>query len=90
MPTLKEVEELLKKESVLLDELAKALIEKEELEYDEIDQICRTYGKTPQRRIEFEGLLQRFRQSFFAEPGKIEPTKSLENKPEKQEPNTPV
>ncbi len=66
------VEILLKKESVLLDELAKALIEKEELEYDEIDQICRRYGKTPQRRIEFEGLLQRFRQSLFTEPPKVE------------------
>ncbi len=66
----KDVEELLTKESALLDALAKALIEKEELEYDEIDQICRKFGKTEQRRIEFEGLLQRFRQSFFTDPAK--------------------
>lgn len=75
-----EVDDLLKKEATLLDELAKALIQKEELEYDEIDQICRTYGKTPQRRIEFEGLLQRFRQSFFTEPGKA-PTSPQLNAP---------
>jgi cell division protease FtsH len=61
------VDELLKKESVLLDELAKALLAKEELEYDEIDKICQTYGKTGERRIEFEGVLQRFRKSYYGE-----------------------
>ncbi len=76
------VEELLKKEAVLLDELAKALIEKEELEYDEIDAICRRYGKTATRRIEFDGLLQRFRQSFFNN----ELNTKLNSAPEKKEP----
>ncbi len=77
------VEELLVKESALLDELAKALIDKEELEYDEIDTICRRYGKTPTRRIEFDGLLQRFRQSFFNN----EPNTKLNSDPEEKEPD---
>lgn len=42
---LKEVEELLKKEEPLLDRLAKELIAKEELNYDEIEAIFKEFGK---------------------------------------------
>lgn len=42
---LKEVEELLTKERNLLDEFARRLFEKEELEYDEITQLFQEYGK---------------------------------------------
>ena len=55
------VENLLKDEVVLLDTLAKRLIEKTELEYMEIDQICQEYGKRKERAIEKDGLLARFR-----------------------------
>lgn len=43
---LKEAEELLKKEEALLDRLAKELIGKEELNYDEIEAIFKEFGKT--------------------------------------------
>lgn len=43
---LKEVTELLKKEEPLLDRLAKELIAKEELNYDEIEAIFKEFGKT--------------------------------------------
>jgi len=43
---LKEVTELLKKETPLLDRLAKELIIKEELNYDEIEAIFKEFGKT--------------------------------------------
>ena len=56
-----EVSSFLKKESLLLDQLSKKLLEKEELEYNEIDSICRQYGITKERYIEKEGLLQNFR-----------------------------
>ncbi|MDP3804079.1 MAG: AAA family ATPase [Candidatus Omnitrophota bacterium] len=42
---LKDVEELLKKEQPLLERFAKELLEKEELDYDEIDSIFKEYGK---------------------------------------------
>jgi cell division protease FtsH len=42
---LKEVTELLKKEELLLDRLAKELIAKEELNYDEIEAIFKEFGK---------------------------------------------
>ncbi|MCM8800856.1 MAG: AAA family ATPase [Candidatus Omnitrophica bacterium] len=42
---LKEVEELLKKESALLDRFAQELLIKEELEYDEIEAIFKEFGK---------------------------------------------
>ena len=42
---LKEVEELLKKEDALLERLAKELIAKEELNYDEIEAIFKEFGK---------------------------------------------
>lgn len=42
---LKDVEELLTKERVILDRFAKELLEKEELDYDEIDAIFKEYGK---------------------------------------------
>lgn len=42
---LKDVDELLKKERVLLDRFANELLTKEELEYDEIEAIFREYGK---------------------------------------------
>jgi cell division protease FtsH len=44
---LKDVEDLLKKERVILDRFAKELTEKEELEYDEIEAIFKEYGKEP-------------------------------------------
>ena len=43
---LKEVEELLAKEWVVVERFAKELLEKEELEYDEIESIFKEYGKT--------------------------------------------
>jgi cell division protease FtsH len=43
---LKEVEDLLKKESVLLDRFASELLTKEELDYDEIEAIFKEYGKS--------------------------------------------
>jgi len=43
---LKDVEELLRKESALLDRFANELIEKNELEYDEIEAIFAECGKT--------------------------------------------
>ena len=42
---LKEVGELLKKEEPLLERLAKELIAKEELNYDEIEAIFKEFGK---------------------------------------------
>lgn len=42
---LREVEELLKKEDALLERLAKELIAKEELNYDEIEAIFKEFGK---------------------------------------------
>ncbi|MFH1459817.1 MAG: AAA family ATPase [Candidatus Omnitrophota bacterium] len=44
---LKEVTELLKKEKKLLDRFAQELLEKEELEYDEIEEIFAEHGTTP-------------------------------------------
>ena len=43
----REVEELLTKERPILDRFAKELLEKEELEYDEIEVIFKEYGKSP-------------------------------------------
>ena len=43
----KDVEELLTKERKILDRFAKELIEKQELEYDEIEAIFKEYGKNP-------------------------------------------
>jgi cell division protease FtsH len=42
---LKDVEDLLEKEKPLLDRFVKELLEKEELDYDEIDAIFKEYGK---------------------------------------------
>ena len=42
---LKDVEELLVKERVLLDRFAKELLDREELDYDDIDAIFKEYGK---------------------------------------------
>jgi len=42
---LKEAEELLKKEELLLERLAKELVAKEELNYDEIEAIFKEFGK---------------------------------------------
>jgi cell division protease FtsH len=43
---LKEVEELLKRESSLLDRFAQELLAKEELDYDEIEAIFKEFGKS--------------------------------------------
>jgi len=43
---LKEVEELLKKEWPIVERFVKELLEKDELEYDEIEGIFKEYGKT--------------------------------------------
>jgi ATP-dependent Zn protease len=45
---LKDVEELLKKEWQIVERFVKGLLEKEELEYDEIEAIFKEYGKTHQ------------------------------------------
>lgn len=42
---LKEVEDVLRRESALLERLAKELVEKEELNYDEIEAIFKEFGK---------------------------------------------
>ena len=42
---LKEVEDLLVKERTILDRFAKELLDKEELDYDEIEAIFKEYGK---------------------------------------------
>jgi len=42
---LKDVEDLLRKEKKILDRFAKELLEKEELEYDDIEAIFKEYGK---------------------------------------------
>ncbi|MCM8814217.1 MAG: AAA family ATPase [Candidatus Omnitrophica bacterium] len=44
---LKEVERLLRKERPILERFARELMEKEELEYDEIEAIFKEYGKKP-------------------------------------------
>lgn len=59
-----ETEQLLTTESELLDKLSDALLEKDELEYEEIDAICQKYGKTKVRKIEEAGLLKQFRDAF--------------------------
>jgi cell division protease FtsH len=59
-----DVEALLIKESALLDKLANSLLQKDELEYEEIDEICQQYGQTKVRKIEEEGLLKQFRTTF--------------------------
>jgi cell division protease FtsH len=51
----KEVEELLTKDRVILDRFAKELLEKEELEYDEIEAIFKEYGKTSISKDESAG-----------------------------------
>ena len=43
---LREVTELLRKEEPLLDRLAKELLKKEELNYDEIEAIFKEFGKS--------------------------------------------
>jgi len=43
---LKEVEELLKKEEPLLERLARELVAKEELNYDEVEAIFNEFGKS--------------------------------------------
>jgi len=48
---LKEVDDLLKAERPILDRFAKELLEKEELEFDEIEAIFKEYGKSSQRAV---------------------------------------
>ena len=43
---MKDVEELLASEKEILDRFVKELLEKEELDYDEIDAIFKEYGKS--------------------------------------------
>ncbi|MDD5504994.1 MAG: AAA family ATPase [Candidatus Omnitrophica bacterium] len=49
---LVETEALLKKEWDIVERLVKELLEKEELEYDEVDRIFKEYGKSPIRANE--------------------------------------
>ncbi len=83
------VDEILSKEIDLLDEMVKQLMEKEELEYDEIVDICQKHGKTKIRRLESEGLLQRFRDSNLSDDLKEKLAKNeetpLEENPKKEE-----
>ena len=46
---MKEVEELLRKEIVIFERFAKELVEREELDYDEIEAIFKEYGKSNPR-----------------------------------------
>ena len=46
---MKEVEELLKRESVIFERFAKELLQREELDYDEIEAIFKEYGKSNPR-----------------------------------------
>ena len=84
----KEVEELLIKEDELLDKLAGALLEKDELEYEDIDTVCQKYGKTKIRRIEEEGLLKQFRETIGPLNGKTvvaeDKSKKQDKEPEQQ------
>jgi len=48
---LKEVEELLKKEWEIVERFVKELLEKEELEYDEIEAIFKGYGKSHYSKV---------------------------------------
>lgn len=82
-----DVENILTKESVLLDELVKALIEKEELEYDEIVQLCQEHGQTKVRRLETEGLLQKFREMNLSDEEKAKLSTPVS--PTQAEPPTP-
>ena len=47
---LEEVESILTKERAILDRFAKELMEKEELEYDEIEAIFKEYDKKPVKK----------------------------------------
>ena len=49
---LKQVEDLLKKESVIFERFAKELIAREELDYDDIEAIFKEYGKSNPRITE--------------------------------------
>jgi cell division protease FtsH len=51
---LKDTEELLKKEEVILDRFANELLSKEELEYDEIEAIFAEYGKARKDKINIQ------------------------------------
>ena len=46
---LKEVEEFLKKEMVIFERFAKELLERSELDFDEIEAIFKEYGKSNPR-----------------------------------------
>ena len=61
---LENTERFLLKERDLLDKMAEALLANEELEYDDVADICKTYGITKQRRVEEEGVLQRFQEKM--------------------------
>lgn len=51
---LRDTEELLKKEEVILDRFANELLSKEELEYDEIEAIFAEYGKARKDKINIQ------------------------------------
>lgn len=52
--------DILTREKVLLEKMSQALLDKKTLEYDEVNEICKTYGVGKIRRIEEKGLLQEF------------------------------
>ncbi len=61
---LDETEGFLRKERVLLDNFAEALLRSEELEYQDVIDLCKTYGVTPERRVEKDGVLQEFQRKM--------------------------
>lgn len=56
--------DILKREKVLLEKMSEKLIEKKTLEYDDVEDLCKTYGVSHQRKIEETGFLQEFRSLF--------------------------
>ena len=68
------VSELLENETILLDKLAEALIEKKALEYDTIDEICRKYGKTEERKLQ-KDILENFQRAVGIEEKAIQARK---------------
>ena len=78
------VTELLTKESELLDKLSDALLEKDELEYEDIDDICQKYGMTKVRKIEEVGLLKQFRAGLRSKEADMPVARDKENTENKQ------
>ena len=77
-----ETEAFLRKEKALLDAMAQALLSQEELEYDDVIDLCQTYGLTEHRKVEEGGLLQSFQEKM----GILPPAHTTKEEPPKQQP----